>query len=111
MTIHYGDFRHMWVLAMFDLPTQTKSQRRKAALFRTHLLDGGFSMLQYSGYQKFVTTQDAAQREIAYIERGLPKTGKVRIMLFTSKQWRMSKVYDGKLPESPEKTPDQLVLF
>ena len=28
--------------AMFDLPTQTKKQRRKAALFRNHLLDGGF---------------------------------------------------------------------
>ncbi len=111
MTIRYGDFRHMWVLAMFDLPTQTKKQRRRATLFRNHLLDGGFSMLQYSVYQKFVTTQEAAQRESAYIERGLPQTGKVRVLFFTSKQWRTSKVYDGKLPQPTEKTPEQLVLF
>ena len=108
---HYGDFRHMWVLAMFDLPTQTKSQRRCYTQFRHHLLDGGFAMLQYSVYQKFVTTQDAAQQEAKYVERGLPNTGKVRVLFFTSKQWRMSKVYDGKIPKPPKKTPDQLVLF
>ena len=108
---HYGDFRHMWVVTMFDLPTQTKKQRRRYTQFRNHLLDGGHTMLQYSVYQKFVTTQDAAQQEAAYIERGLPNTGKVRVLFFTSKQWRMSKVYDGKLPNAPEKTPDQLILF
>lgn len=111
MSLRFGDFRHMWVIALFDLPTQTKKQRRKATQFRNHLLDRGFSMMQYSVYQKFVTTQDAAQKEAAYIERGLPHTGKVRVLFFTSKQWRMSKVYDGKLAESAEKTPDQLVLF
>ena len=109
--IFYGDFRHMWVIAMFDLPTQTKRQRRRATNFRNHLLDGGFTMLQYSVYQKFVTSQDAAQREASYIERGLPKTGKVRVLFFTSKQWRLSKVYDKRLESPPEKTPDQLILF
>jgi len=107
----YGDFRHMWVLAMFDLPTQTKQQRRKYTQFRNHLLDGGYSMLQYSVYQKFVTTQEAATQESLYIERALPHTGKVRILFFTSKQWRMSKVFNGKLPQAAEKTPDQLVLL
>ena len=107
----YGGFRHMWVLTLFDLPTQTKRQRRKATRFRQHLLDGGFTMLQYSVYQKFVPSQDAAQSEASFIERGLPKTGKVRVLFFTSKQWKMSKVYDPGLNQSVEETPNQLVLF
>ena len=107
----YSDLRHMWVLTLFDLPTQTKNERRRAARFRHHLLEGGFTMLQYSVYQKFVSSQEAAQSEASYIERGLPKTGKVRVLFFTTKQWKMSKVYDAGLSQSVEKTPDQLVLF
>ena len=101
----------MWVLTLFDLPTQTKRERRRATRFRQHLLDGGFAMLQYSVYQKFVPSQEAAQAETTYVERGLPKTGKVRVLFFTSKQWKMSKVYNAGLRRSVEKAPDQLVLF
>ena len=107
----YLDFRHMWVVVLFDLPTQTKKQRRRAGNFRKYLLDGGFSMLQYSVYQKFAISPAAAQSEGAYVERGLPKTGKVRVLFFTTKQWRMSKVYDAGLTQDAEKTPDQLLLF
>ena len=106
-----GGFRHMWVLTLFDLPTQTKSQRRRATRFRQHLLNGGFTMLQYSVYQKFVPSQDAAQAAAGFVERGLPKTGKVRVLFFTSKQWKMSRVYDAGLHQDVETVPDQLVLF
>ncbi len=36
------------VVAMFDLPTDTKQSRREYALFRKHLLKNGFQMMQYS---------------------------------------------------------------
>lgn len=34
----------MWLYVMFDLPVQTKSQRKSAARFRKDLLKDGFSM-------------------------------------------------------------------
>jgi CRISPR-associated endonuclease Cas2 len=36
----------MWVLAMFDLPTDTKKARREYTLFRKALLRDGFTQMQ-----------------------------------------------------------------
>ncbi len=41
-------YRCMWIVAMFDLPTDTKKARKDYALFRKHLLEDGFTMMQYS---------------------------------------------------------------
>ena len=43
-------WRTMWVLALFDLPTESKAQRRAYTRFRKHLLEDGFTMMQYSVY-------------------------------------------------------------
>ena len=40
----------MWLYVMFDLPVETKSQRRVAARFRKDLLKDGFTMHQFSVY-------------------------------------------------------------
>lgn len=46
-------YRLMWVMVIFDLPVQTKAQRRAATKFRNFLLDEGFSMSQFSVYMRF----------------------------------------------------------
>ena len=38
----------MWLYVMFDLPVETKAQRKAAAGFRKDLLKDGFSMHQFS---------------------------------------------------------------
>lgn len=40
----------MWVIVMFDLPTDTPKARKAYARFRTDLLKDGFTMMQYSVY-------------------------------------------------------------
>ena len=42
----------MWLQVMFDLPVNTKKQRKKATGFRNGLLDLGFEMIQFSVYQR-----------------------------------------------------------
>ena len=37
-------YRIMWVLVMFDLPTETKADRKRYAKFRKQILDDGFSV-------------------------------------------------------------------
>lgn len=39
--------KYMWMMVMFDLPTETKLERREASKFRNFLLDSGFSMAQF----------------------------------------------------------------
>lgn len=41
-------YRCMWLVAMFDLPVDTKAARRAYAQFRKALLKDGFSKMQFS---------------------------------------------------------------
>jgi len=40
----------MWLFVFFDLPTDTKTDRKNAARFRKGLLKDGFEMMQFSVY-------------------------------------------------------------
>ncbi|PTF93852.1 CRISPR-associated endonuclease Cas2, partial [Staphylococcus chromogenes] len=51
-------YRFMRVLLMFDLPVETKQQRRIYSKFRKRLLENGFLMMQYSIYIKSVANKD-----------------------------------------------------
>jgi CRISPR/Cas system-associated protein endoribonuclease Cas2 len=43
---HLSAYRQMWLLMTFDLPVETKKQRKAAHDFRVYLLDLGFEMSQ-----------------------------------------------------------------
>ncbi|MHB8261363.1 MAG: CRISPR-associated endonuclease Cas2, partial [Bacteroidia bacterium] len=49
-TERFNAYRVMWTLVMYDLPTETKKERKVAARFRKELLQDGFSMFQFSMY-------------------------------------------------------------
>ena len=40
----FSEYRVMWVLVFFDLPTDTKKERKEAADFRKKLITDGFIM-------------------------------------------------------------------
>lgn len=40
----------MWILVHFDLPTETKKDRRNYAQFRKKIMADGFAMFQFSMY-------------------------------------------------------------
>ena len=40
----------MWILVLFDLPTETKKDKKAYALFRKQLICDGFTMFQFSIY-------------------------------------------------------------
>ena len=43
-------YRIMWVLVFFDLPTETKKDRKIYTKFRKDILADGFTMFQFSIY-------------------------------------------------------------
>ncbi|MBL9122085.1 MAG: CRISPR-associated endonuclease Cas2, partial [Planctomycetaceae bacterium] len=104
-------YRLMWVLAMFDLPTDTKQARREYALFRKTLLADGFTQMQYSVYARPCPSQENADVHVARVERHLPPDGEVRVLVITDKQFERMRVFWGKVRRSPEKAPCQLNLF
>lgn len=43
----FSEYRIMWVLVFFDLPTESKRERKLYADFRKKLLQDGFTMFQF----------------------------------------------------------------
>ena len=104
-------WRTMWVLALFDLPTQSKKQRRAYSVFRKDLLESGFTMMQYSVHQRHCSSPENAQAHIARMGRRLPPEDEVRFITITDKQFEHIRIFWGKQRMPSEKTPDQLTFF
>lgn len=101
----------MWVVAMFDLPVDTKTARRQYTLFRKALLEDGFAKMQYSVYIRHCASEENAHVHVQRIQRALPSDGEVRILRITDKQFERMRVFWGKRRVGPEQPPAQLELF
>lgn len=104
-------YRCMWLVVMFDLPTETKTARRNYALFRKFLLKDGFIQMQYSVYLRHCASRENADVHLARVERQIPPAGEVRTLTVTDKQFELMQVFQGKTRIQIEKPPCQLQLF
>lgn len=101
----------MWLLVMFDLPTDTKEARQHYAVFRKSLLSDGFQKMQFSIYLRHCASTENAEVHTLRVQRNLPPDGEVRIISVTDKQFERMEIFLGKLRQSPEMPPPQLLLF
>jgi CRISPR-associated protein Cas2 len=101
----------MWVLVMFDLPTETKAARKAYAKFRKSLLRDGFHRMQFSVYVRHCASQENADVHTNRVRNQLPPDGEVRVMTITDKQMERMDIFLGKKRKQPEKPPLQLMLF
>ena len=101
----------MWIVAMFDLPVDTRKARRQYTRFRKGLLQEGFSMLQYSVYARYCPSEEAAATYRSHVRTMLPSSGQVRLMAITDRQFGKMELYFGKNRRPVEDVPDQLMLF
>ena len=104
-------YRILWCLVMFDLPTDTKPQRKAATKFREFLLDEGFDRAQFSVYARFVNGHEGFQARVRRVEMDLPDWGDVQILQFTDKQYENIHHYSDQGRRARRKNPDQLVMF
>ena len=108
---HLSGYRLMWILVMFDLPTDTEPQRKAAGDFRNFLLDEGFERSQFSVYARFVNGKEAFATRVNRIERNLPESGDIQILNFTDRQYRDIVHFSDQGRQKARKNPDQLVMF
>lgn len=101
----------MWILVMFDLPTDTKPQRKAATRFRNFLLDEGFERSQFSVYARFVNGKEAFYSRVGRIERNLPEAGDIQILNFTDRQYRDILHFSDQGRRKARENPQQLVMF
>ncbi len=104
-------YRIMWTLVMYDLPTETKKERKAAARFRKELQNDGFSMFQFSMYVRHSSSSENADVHSKRVKKNLPELGKIGILQITDKQFgQMELFYGSKQVELPN-VPQQLELF
>lgn len=101
----------MWIIVLFDLPTDTKPARKQYTRFRKELLEDGFSMMQYSVYYRHCASKENTSVHTQRIRSIVPPDGEVRIMQFTDKQFGRMEVFLGKRRIRTEDAPSQLEMF
>ena len=106
-----NQYRSMWVLVLFDLPTETKAERRIAGKFRKDLLKDGFNMFQFSIYFRFCPSKENADVHIKRAKLALPKKGKVGILAITDRQFGLMEIFHGRKEIPVDKPNQQLELF
>lgn len=107
----FSEYRIMWVLVFFDLPTETKKERKAYADFRKRLVKDGFNMFQFSIYVRHCPSAENADVHIKRVKRSLPEFGHVGILCITDKQFGNIELFYGQKPQESAPVPQQLELF
>ena len=111
MPDRFSEYRIMWILVFFDLPTETKRDKQAYALFRKNLQRDGFTMFQFSIYIRHCPSYENANVHIARVKRMLPEKGKVGIMCITDKQFGNMELFVGSKSSDLPPIVQQLELF
>ena len=101
----------MWIFVFFDLPTETRLQRKVANNFRKSLLDDGFTMFQFSIYNRFCASRENSETHTKRVKSNLPSLGKVGVIQITDKQFGMMEIFYGQKAVETQKPSQQLELF
>ena len=106
-------YRHriMWVLVLFDLPTETKKDKKAYADFKKNLQRDGFTMFQFSIYVRHCASSENAEVHIKRVKSFLPEHGNVGIMCITDKQFGNIELFYGKKTVDVNTPGQQLELF
>ena len=105
-------YRVMWVMVFFDLPTETKLDRKRSAAFRKDLLADGFTMFQFSIYMRHCPSKENAEVHIKRVKKSIPEMGHIGILLITDKQFGDMELYYGAKKVKDKNTGgQQLQLF
>ncbi len=108
-----NEYRVMWIIVLFDLPTDTKEHRRDAARFRKDVMGDGFTMFQYSVYVRQCASMDHAKVHINRVRSMMPVHGRISVFCITDKQYAETLVfYNREKKEATDSTTyQQLEMF
>lgn len=101
----------VWALVMFDVPTQTKAQKRNYTHLRSTIKKCGFTHLQHSVYVRYTPLGGHLSPVFLKIKDACPPGGDVRLIIISDNQWsnqiRISNMEEGPI----EQPPQQLQIF
>ena len=81
-----SEYRVMWVMVFFDLPTNTNKEKRAYTIFRKDLMKDGFTMFQLSIYVRHCASRENADVHVKRVKSFMPNSGNVGSVLKPSCQ-------------------------
>jgi CRISPR-associated protein Cas2 len=106
-----NEYRILWILVLFDLPTETATERKIYARFRKNIMKDGFTMFQFSIYLRHCASRENADVHVKRVKKLLPEKGHVGILTITDKQFGMMEIFYGKKLAKQPDTNQQLEIF
>lgn len=103
--------KFMWIFVFFDLPTNTKKERKRYTEFRRFLLKDGFVMMQFSVYSRICKGDDSVETHKKRVKEHLPPKGHIRMLSITDLQYSKMETLIGEKKEEEKLEKKQLLLF
>jgi len=103
----------MRLLVFFDLPTNTKKERKSYTKFRKKLLENGFFMIQYSIYCRVCKGLQTTKKYIDFVKKlseTLELSGNIRILHITDKQYSNMELIIGTKTNEENIQTGQLIF-
>ena len=107
----FSEYRIMWIFVFFDLPTETKKDKKAYMDFRKKLLNDGFTMFQFSIYLRHCPSAENADAHIKRVKKSLPEFGQIGILRITDKQFGDMELFIGRKEKQISPPCQQLELF
>ena len=106
-----SEYRVMWVMVFFDLPTSTIKEKQAYTVFRKDLMRDGFTMFQFSIYVRHCASRENADVHVKRVKSFMPRSGNVCVMVITDKQFGEIEIFSGTKPLHPNAPGQQRELF
>lgn len=96
---------------MFDLPMETREEKREYTRFRKHLIKSGFVMMQKSVYTKIALNQTSGKAIKERVYKNKPSFGLVQILSVTEKQFQSIENIVGKVSSQTVNSDQRIVIL
>lgn len=101
----------MRVMVFFDLPVETKAERREYSRFRRALVKDGFLMMQESVYCKLALNPTAARAIMDSVRQKRPAKGLIQMLVVTEKQFARMEFVLGESTTQIIDNEERLVIL
>lgn len=106
-----NQYRVMWILVFFDLPTETKRDKRHYRQFVNRLEKDGFNRFQWSIFLRHCPSRENMQVHIKRVKSFLPPKGHIAILHITDRQFGLMELFVSQKKEDIPQMAQQLELF
>lgn len=104
-------YRVVRLMVLFDLPVDSREQRREYRRFRKALIREGFFMMQYSNYVRVCPSKNAANFLVKRISEIAPREGLIQSLIITEAQYQAMNFISGTASTDIRNSAERTIIL